>query len=75
LSGHLKLLANFVILLQHVRAYYDIASARFVDNITQSVRIGLFRKCCNGLRDVILRTLGILDSANGTSSFACESPL
>ncbi|PGH08223.1 hypothetical protein GX51_01377 [Blastomyces parvus] len=43
------------------RAYYEIASSRFVDTLCQSVHTKLFFKCDRELRSVIIKELGILD--------------
>ncbi|PGH13317.1 hypothetical protein AJ79_03733 [Helicocarpus griseus UAMH5409] len=41
------------------RAYYDIASCRFVDTLCQSVHTKLFLKCDSELRSAIIEELGI----------------
>ncbi|KAL1960290.1 hypothetical protein VTO42DRAFT_8250 [Malbranchea cinnamomea] len=43
-----------------VRAYYDIASSRFVDTTCQSVHTKLFFKCRNDLKEFIQDRLGIM---------------
>ncbi|KAG5294241.1 dynamin family protein, interferon-induced GTP-binding protein Mx2 [Histoplasma ohiense] len=43
------------------RAYYDVASSRFVDTLCQSVHTKLFFKCDQELRPTIIKELGILD--------------
>ncbi|KAF3491336.1 dynamin family protein [Arthroderma uncinatum] len=43
------------------RAYYDIASSRFVDTTCQNIYIKLFMRCRDELRDVIEHKLGILE--------------
>ncbi|OAX79086.1 hypothetical protein ACJ72_06596 [Emergomyces africanus] len=43
------------------RAYYHVASSRFVDTLCQSVYTKLFFKCDRELRSVIIKELGILD--------------
>ncbi|KAM5443775.1 hypothetical protein MferCBS31731_001020 [Microsporum ferrugineum] len=42
------------------RAYYDIASSRFVDTTCQGIHIKLFMRCRDELRGVIEQKLGIL---------------
>ncbi|EEQ92645.2 dynamin GTPase [Blastomyces dermatitidis ER-3] len=44
------------------RAYYEIASSRFVDTLCQSVHTKLFFKCDRELHSVIIKELGILDN-------------
>ncbi|OJD16273.1 hypothetical protein AJ78_03564 [Emergomyces pasteurianus Ep9510] len=43
------------------RAYYHVASSRFVDTLCQSVYAKLFFKCDKELRSTIIKELGILD--------------
>ncbi|KAK2805714.1 hypothetical protein FQN51_009217 [Onygenales sp. PD_10] len=47
------------------RAYYEIASSRFVDTMCQSVHTKLFSKCHDEIRKIMTMKLGILDD-NGS---------
>ncbi|KAK2871630.1 hypothetical protein FQN49_002983 [Arthroderma sp. PD_2] len=42
------------------RAYYDIASSRFVDTTCQGIHIKLFMRCRDELRGIVEQKLGIL---------------
>ena len=58
-------------LMKAVRAYYEIASSRFVDTICQSVHTKLLFKCRNDLKNIIQEQLGIV-SDNGKSKRICS---
>ncbi|RJE21495.1 Dynamin family [Aspergillus sclerotialis] len=49
-------------MMAKTRAYYDIASARFVDSICQSTHTRLFSKCRDDLVNVIEKELGIFET-------------
>lgn len=60
---------------QAARAYYDIASSRFVDTTCQSIHIKLFMRCREELRGQIEKELGILDENGKYYSITTPSRL
>src|SRR5271168_247931 len=55
---------------QDVRAYYQIASTRFVDHICQSVYAKLFAKCSRCLGEQLVELLCPMDATSEFSNYA-----
>ena len=58
--------------LADVRAYYDHAAVRFVDNVCVSILLGIFIACRESLRELLAEKLGINEPSGESLPFFLE---